>query len=218
MRTAVIQFPGSNCDRDIIHILKNYYNHTVDLVWHKNSFQEKYDLVVLPGGFSYGDYLRTGAMARFSVAMKSLEEHVKKGGRVLGICNGFQILTEANYLPGALCKNKSLKHICKNVSLVKGSEKNPLTSKIQSKQKLDIPISHGEGCYFAEQTVLEELESEGRILLKYVENPNGSVLNIAGICSKDFKITGLMPHPERAVEEISGSTDGKLFFDSFFSN
>ncbi len=218
MKSAVIQFPGSNCDRDIFYILEKYYSHKVDMIWHKENFENKYDLVVIPGGFSYGDYLRTGAMARYAVAMNSLKPHIDKGGMVLGICNGFQILTEAKLLPGALTRNKNLKHICKNVNLIKGSNENDLTKKIKEDKILDVPISHGEGCFYADSETLNELNYENRILFKYFgENPNGSVENIAGITSKNFKIAGLMPHPERAVEEISGSTDGKIIFDSFFN-
>jgi phosphoribosylformylglycinamidine synthase len=215
-KTAVIVFPGSNCDRDIEYALKTHYNHSVDMIWHKNSITEKYDLVVVPGGFSYGDYLRSGAIARFSNAMKSLDSHIKRGARVLGICNGFQILTEAKLLPGCLMRNISLKHICKTVSIKRGSISNPLTEKIAN-SVLNIPISHGEGCYFAEADIIKQLEDENRILIKYSgENPNGSLDDIAGITSADFKIAGLMPHPERALEKWSGSQDGKIFFDSFF--
>lgn len=217
MKTAVIVFPGSNCDRDIAEILKNFYSHAVEMVWHKDQLQDKYDLVVLPGGFSYGDYLRCGAIARFSPAMKSVVDHAKRGGRVLGICNGFQILTETGLLPGTLRRNENLKHICKDVFLVKGSPVNPLTAKIQDSQVLRIPISHGEGNYYADEKTLESLQSENRIFFRYYqENPNGSLDDIAGITSKDFKIAGLMPHPERAMEAWTG-TDGKVFFDSFFA-
>lgn len=218
MKSAIIQFPGSNCDRDIQYILEKYYFHKVEMIWHKEEFENKFDLVVIPGGFSYGDYLRTGAMARYAIAMSSLKSHIDKGGFVLGICNGFQILTEAGLLPGALTKNKNLKHICKNVNLKKASLENGLTKKILENKILDIPISHGEGSYYADSETIKELNLENRILFKYYgENPNGSVENIAGISSKNFRIAGLMPHPERAIEEISGSTDGKIIFDSFFN-
>jgi phosphoribosylformylglycinamidine synthase len=216
MKSAVIVFPGSNCDKDIAYVLKTFYHHKVDMVWHKTQLSQKYDLVVLPGGFSYGDYLRCGAIARFSPAMKSVLEHAKRGGRILGICNGFQILTESGLLPGTLFKNTNLKHICKNIQLVKGSQNNPLTSKLQPKQVLTIPISHGEGNYYADPDTVKQLKEENRILYRYYkENPNGSVEDIAGITSSDFKIAGLMPHPERAMENWTG-TDGKLFFDNFF--
>jgi phosphoribosylformylglycinamidine synthase I len=217
MRTAVIRFPGSNCDRDIADILSQEYNHQVSFIWHKESFEKHYDLVVIPGGFSYGDYLRCGALARFSPAMVSLKDHIDSGRLVLGICNGFQILVESGLLPGALTRNKTLKHICKNVNLKVGSKGNPLTKNISPDKILDIPISHGEGSYFADADTLKQLADEDRVLFRYAgENPNGSLDDIAGVTSKDFRIAGLMPHPERAVEEISGSTDGKIIFDSFF--
>lgn len=217
MKTAVIRFPGSNCDRDIADILAQEYNHQVSFIWHKESFDKHYDLVVIPGGFSYGDYLRCGALARFSPAMVSLKDHIDSGRLVLGICNGFQILVESGLLPGALTRNKTLKHICKNVNLKVGSKENPLTKKISPDKVLDIPISHGEGSYFADADTLKQLADENRVLFRYAgENPNGSLDDIAGVTSKDFRIAGLMPHPERAVEEISGSTDGKIIFDSFF--
>ncbi|MBE7410946.1 MAG: phosphoribosylformylglycinamidine synthase subunit PurQ [Leptospiraceae bacterium] len=217
MKTAVITFPGSNCDKDIGDALFEHYNHSVSYIWHKDTFGKEFDLVVLPGGFSYGDYLRCGAMARFANSMNSVIEHSKSGRLILGICNGFQILTECSLLPGALTRNKSLKHICKTVSLVKGGKNNPLTKKIQENEILQIPISHGEGAYFADENTLKKLEDQDRILLKYaIENPNGSLNNIAGITSENFKIAGLMPHPERALDDINQSTDGKKFFDSFF--
>ena len=217
MRTAVIRFPGSNCDRDIADILTQEYKHQVSFIWHKESFEKHYDLVVIPGGFSYGDYLRCGALARFSPAMVSLKDHIDSGRLVLGICNGFQISVESGLLPGALTRNKTLKHICKNVNLKVGSKGNPLTKKISPDQILDIPISHGEGSYFADADTLKQLADEDRVLFRYAgENPNGSLDDIAGVTSKDFRIAGLMPHPERAVEEISGSTDGRIIFDSFF--
>ena len=217
MRTAVIRFPGSNCDRDIADILTQEYKHQVSFIWHKESFEKHYDLVVIPGGFSYGDYLRCGALARFSPAMVSLKDHIDSGRLVLGICNGFQILVESGLLPGALTRNKTLKHICKNVNLKVGSKGNPLTKKISPDKILDIPISHGEGSYFADADTLKQLADEDRVLFRYAgENPNGTLDDIAGVTSKDFRIAGLMPHPERAVEEISGSTDGRIIFDSFF--
>jgi phosphoribosylformylglycinamidine synthase subunit PurQ / glutaminase len=219
MKTAVIVFPGSNCDKDIGYILNEYYNHTIEYIWHKDNMDSKFDLVVVPGGFSYGDYLRCGAIAKFSNAMKSLKGHVEKGRKVLGICNGFQILTEANLLPGTLMRNKNLKHICKSVYMKKGSPSNPLTQTLQEDDILEIPISHSEGNYFADEDTLKQMEDQGQILLRYAfGNPNGSVDDIAGITSKDYKIIGLMPHPERAVEDWSGSKDGKKLFDSFLFN
>ena len=217
MKTLVITFPGSNCDKDIGYVLEKYYNHKVTYLWHKEQFNNEYDLVVLPGGFSYGDYLRCGALARFAVAMSSLQSHIQSGKMVLGICNGFQILVEAGLLPGALTLNKTMKHICKDVLLIKGSSNNKCTQKLAPDKILNIPISHGEGCYYAPDDVLQQLEDENRIMYKYYkDNPNGSINNIAGITSKDFKIQGLMPHPERAMEPLTNSMDGKIFFDSLF--
>jgi phosphoribosylformylglycinamidine synthase I len=217
MNSAVIVFPGSNCDKDIAYILKEYYKHSVDFVWHKNSIDKNYDLIVIPGGFSYGDYLRCGAIAKFSNAMKSLKSHVEKGARVLGICNGFQILTESGLLPGTLMQNKNLKHICKSIYLKKGSPNNQLTKNLLEDSILEIPISHSEGNYFADADTIKQLEDTNCILYKYaIDNPNGSVEDIAGITSPDFKIAGLMPHPERAIEEWAPSMDGKKFFDNFF--
>ncbi|MDX1959448.1 MAG: phosphoribosylformylglycinamidine synthase subunit PurQ [Leptospiraceae bacterium] len=215
MKTGVIVFPGSNCDKDIADTLKVHYSHDVRLLWHKDSITEKFDLIVVPGGFSYGDYLRSGAIARFSNAMKSLPEHISKGGKVLGICNGFQILTEARLLPGALLRNLNQKHICKTVALKAGNSK--LLSGVDS--ILKIPISHGEGRYFADSDTLKQLEEKNRILVKYAyDNPNGSVNDIAGIISEDGKVVGLMPHPERAIESFAESRDGKKFFDTLFQN
>ncbi|MCB1190161.1 MAG: phosphoribosylformylglycinamidine synthase subunit PurQ [Leptospiraceae bacterium] len=217
MKTGIITFPGSNCDKDVGFILEKYFSHKIEYLWHKDHFENNFDLIVLPGGFSYGDYLRCGALARFAVAMESLNAHIKSGKLVLGICNGFQILVEANLLPGALTLNKTLKHICKTVTLVKGSEKNPLTNKIPIDSILEIPVSHSEGSYFAGEDTIKKLRDENCILFQYaLENPNGSVANIAGVSSRNFKIAGLMPHPERAVEEFSGSRDGKIIFESFF--
>ncbi len=219
MKIAVLVFPGSNCDKDIGYILKEYYHHTIEYVWHKDSMEGQYDLVVVPGGFSYGDYLRCGAIAKFSNAMKSLRGHVEKGRKVLGICNGFQILTEANLLPGTLMRNKNLKHICKSVYIKKGSSSNPLTHNLQEDDILEIPISHSEGNYYADQDTLKQMEDHGQVLIRYAfGNPNGSVEDIAGITSKDYKIIGLMPHPERAIEDWSGSKDGKKLLDSFLFN
>jgi phosphoribosylformylglycinamidine synthase subunit PurQ / glutaminase len=219
MKTAVIVFPGSNCDRDIGEVLKNHYNHNVDYIWHKNSLIETYDLVIVPGGFSYGDYLRCGAIARFSNAMKSLTSHISAGRKILGICNGFQILTEAGLLPGTLMRNKNLKHICKNIYLKKGSHSNKATKGLKESDILELPISHSEGNYYIDDDSLKILEDENRILLRYaIENPNGSIDDIAGVTSKDFNTIGLMPHPERAMDEWSSGRNGKILFDSIFQN
>lgn len=214
MKIAVITFPGSNCDSDIYRVLKDQYNAEVDRIWHKDGLDKKYELVILPGGFSYGDYLRSGAMAGFSPVMKSVKEHVDKGGKLFGICNGFQILTEAEYLPGALIRNKTLKYICKTVILTKGSAGNPVTASMDVRKELKIPIAHADGCYYATSDVLKQLEDEDRILFRYSgENPNGSLDSIAGITSKNFKIVGMMPHPERAMNPITDEMDGKVVLD-----
>ncbi|TGM53005.1 phosphoribosylformylglycinamidine synthase subunit PurQ [Leptospira adleri] len=214
MKVAVITFPGSNCDADIYRVLRDQYKAEVDRIWHRDQLEKKYELVILPGGFSYGDYLRSGAMAGFSPVMKSVKEHVDKGGKLFGICNGFQILTEAEFLPGALTRNKTLKYICKTVTLKKGSSGNPVTSSLDPQKELRIPIAHADGCYFATSDVLKQLEDEGRVLFRYFgENPNGSLDAIAGITSKNFKIVGMMPHPERAMNPVTGEEDGKVVLD-----
>jgi len=203
MKVIVITFPGSNCDRDLGKAFQSSFGAKVEYLWHKERISGMPDWVLLPGGFSYGDYLRCGAMARFSPAMESLVEYHEKGGRVLGICNGFQILTEAGLLPGALIANKTLKYICKKVEI--GSNYPGLEGNYK------IPIAHGEGSYFASDNVLEEWEGEGRILVKYSQNPNGSLRDIAGICSVSRRVFGMMPHPERATLEHLGEMDGKIF-------
>ncbi|MCB1157782.1 MAG: phosphoribosylformylglycinamidine synthase subunit PurQ [Leptospiraceae bacterium] len=218
MKVAIITFPGSNCDHDIGAVVKNKYHAKLDYIWHKDSFEPIYDLVVLPGGFSYGDYLRSGALAHFSPAVQALKRHHATGRKVLGICNGFQILAESGLLPGALTINLNMKYICKPVKLKKGSANNPLTKGINADKEIEIPIAHGEGRYFADEDTLNSLEDENRIFVKYSgENPNGSVRNIAGITSKDFLIAGLMPHPERAMDDIIHNTDGKFILDPFLS-
>ncbi|TGK02651.1 phosphoribosylformylglycinamidine synthase subunit PurQ [Leptospira langatensis] len=214
MKAAVITFPGSNCDSDIARVLSDFYSAKVDRVWHKDQFSEKYDLVILPGGFSYGDYLRSGAMAPFSPVMKSVKEHTDRGGKLFGICNGFQILAEAGYLPGALIRNRNLKYVCKTVGLKKASDSNKISGKLGKDQVLRVPVAHGDGCYFASEDIRKQLKDEGRILFLYAdENPNGSLDNIAGICSPDFKVSGMMPHPERAMNPITGEMDGKTVLD-----
>ncbi|TGK12321.1 phosphoribosylformylglycinamidine synthase subunit PurQ [Leptospira fletcheri] len=214
MRVAVVTFPGSNCDNDIVSVLKNFYSAQVDKIWHKDQFSVKYDLVILPGGFSYGDYLRSGAMAAFSPVMQSVKEHVGRGGKLFGICNGFQILAEAGYLPGALIRNRNLKYVCRTVGLKKGSDSNRISGKLPDDRILRVPVAHGDGCYFASSEVRKQLKEEGRILFLYSGgNPNGSLDDIAGICSSDFKVTGMMPHPERAMNEVTGEMDGKVVLD-----
>jgi phosphoribosylformylglycinamidine synthase len=219
MKAAVITFPGSNCDKDIGTVLNESYGVAVTYVWHRDFVPDGMDLVVLPGGFSYGDYLRCGAMARFSPAMESVVDFANKGGKILGICNGFQILTEARLLPGALTNNLSLQYICKDqkISLPKsttGFWSKAKDLELESKSIL-WPIAHGEGRYYAEPDILKQLEDEGRIVARYIENPNGSLNDIAGICSENGNIVGLMPHPERAMNPYTKLMDGSVFFDYF---
>ncbi|MEI6084591.1 MAG: phosphoribosylformylglycinamidine synthase subunit PurQ [Verrucomicrobiota bacterium] len=214
MKCGVIQFPGSNCDQDAYHVLANVLGQPTRYIWHKDATLGGVDCVVVPGGFSYGDYLRTGAIARFSPAMKAVAAHAQAGGLVIGICNGFQILCEAHLLPGALIRNKGLKFICDWVQLRVETDDSPFTNACRSGQILRLPIAHGEGCYFAEPAVLAQLHHENRVLLRYVKNPNGSVGDIAGICNANRNVFGLMPHPERASEKILGSEDGRLIFES----
>jgi phosphoribosylformylglycinamidine synthase subunit PurQ / glutaminase len=223
MNFAVLQFPGSNCDQDVVHVLRNVLGHSARLLWHKDQGLGGADAVVVPGGFSYGDYLRTGAIARFSPVMQAVQEFAANGGLVLGICNGFQILCEAGLLPGALIRNRSLQFRCEHVFLKTLSTDSPFASKVPAGKLLRIPIAHGEGCYFADFETLARLKAGNQVLWQYVNdhgepteiaNPNGSVENIAGICNSARNVAGLMPHPERASESILGCDDGRLIFES----
>jgi phosphoribosylformylglycinamidine synthase len=223
MNFAVLQFPGSNCDQDVVHVLRNVLGHSASLLWHKEHSLGATDAVIIPGGFSYGDYLRTGAIARFSPVMGAVQAFAADGGLVLGICNGFQILCEAGLLPGALIRNRSLQFRCEYVFLKTITTDSPFTNQIRGDKPLRIPIAHGEGCYFADAETLEKLRSQNQVLWRYVDsqlaatetaNPNGSLDNIAGICNENRNVAGLMPHPERASEAILGSADGRLIFES----
>ena len=223
MNFAVLQFPASNCDQDAVHVLKDVLGHSARLLWHKEKSLGDADAVVVPGGFSYGDYLRTGAIARFSPIMQAVYEFSSQGGLVIGICNGFQILCEAGLLPGALVRNRSLQFRCEPVFLKTATTSSPFTNQIPGDRLLRIPIAHGEGCYFADEPTLAELKSNDQILWQYVNaqgepteasNPNGSLLNIAGVCNRGRNVAGLMPHPERASEPILGCADGRLIFES----
>ena len=219
MKFAVIVFPGSNCDHDAYHVLNNIYNIKVDFVWHKNTSLKNYDGILIPGGFSYGDYLRTGAIARFSPIMKSIKKEAKNGKIIIGICNGFQILIEAGLLPGSLINNKNLKFISKKVTLISQKTDSIFTKNIDLNQELIMPIAHKQGNYIADKRTLLELEDNNRIAFKYKTtngntNPNGSILDIAGILNKQKNILGMMPHPERACENILGSNDGEFIFKS----
>jgi phosphoribosylformylglycinamidine synthase len=223
MNFAVLQFPGSNCDQDSVHVLRNVLGHTARLVWHKDATLGDADAVIVPGGFSYGDYLRTGAIARFSPVMQAVKQFADNGGLVLGICNGFQILCEAHLLPGALVRNKSLQFRCENVYLKAPTADSPFTNRIPEGKLLRVPIAHGEGCYFADKDTLDGLVANRQVLWHYTDaagaateaaNPNGSQLNIAGVCNARRNVAGLMPHPERASESLLGSNDGQLIFQS----
>ena len=223
MNFAVLQFPASNCDQDAIHAARDVLGQSARLVWHKEKTLGLADAVIIPGGFSYGDYLRTGAIARFSPIMQALQEFAAQGGAVLGICNGFQILCEASLLPGALIRNRSLQFRCEPVFLKTANRRTLFTSRIPEGKILRLPIAHGEGCYFAPPDQLERLRANQQILWQYADargettelsNPNGSVLNIAGIINQRGNVAGLMPHPERATEPLLGSADGRLIFES----
>jgi phosphoribosylformylglycinamidine synthase len=226
MNFAVLQFPASNCDQDALHVVQNVLGHSGRLLWHKERSLAGFDAVIIPGGFSYGDYLRTGAIARFSPIMQAVQTFAAQGGPVLGICNGFQILCEAGLLPGALIRNRSLQFRCEQIFLKTAAHDSPFTRQIPEGKLLRLPIAHGEGCYFADDATLEQLQAGRQILWQYVNaagepgdqaNPNGSLRNIAGICSPARNVAGLMPHPERASEEILGSADGRLIFESLIS-
>jgi phosphoribosylformylglycinamidine synthase I len=226
MNFAVLQFPASNCDQDALHVVKNVLGQSARFVWHKENSLAGIDAVIVPGGFSYGDYLRTGAIARFSPIMQAVQTFAARGGPVLGICNGFQILCEAGLLPGALIRNRSLQFRCEHIFLKTAAHDSPFTGKIPEGKVLRLPIAHGEGCYFADDATVEKLQANRQILWQYVNaageptdqsNPNGSLRNIAGICNEARNVAGLMPHPERASEPLLGSADGLLVFESLLA-
>ena len=226
MKCAVVVFPGSNCDHDAYHAVKHVLGQQAEFVWHKETTLKNADVVVLPGGFSHGDYLRTGAIARFSPIMAAVAEFAAAGGPVLGICNGFQILCEAGLLPGAMLRNRDLKFHCEHVGVRVEQTDTPFTALATKGQVLQIPIAHGEGNYFAHVSVIAELEASRRVIFRYCDpqgritdaaNPNGAANNIAGICSIGRNVVGLMPHPERACEPVLGSADGLVLFESVLS-
>ena len=221
MKVGVVVFPGSNCDHDawyaINRNLRDGLHATAEFIWHDSTDLSKVDAVVLPGGFAYGDYLRCGAIARFSPVMGSVKKFAADGGLVLGICNGFQILVEAGLLPGALLRNEDLKFVCRTVTLRTATTDSPFTSKLEKGRLLHMPVAHGEGRYFADEKTLDALEAEDRIAFRYVDNPNGSLRDIAGILSRERNVMGLMPHPERACDPLMGSTEGLGIFESMLS-
>jgi phosphoribosylformylglycinamidine synthase len=212
-RIAVLVFPGSNDDRDAALALEGLGAEPV-LVWHAEPELPEVGAVVLPGGFSYGDYLRCGAIARFAPVMEPVQRFARDGGLVLGICNGFQVLCEAGLLPGALRPNESLSFVCRDVALRVERADTPFTTRVEPGQTLTIPIKHGEGCYFADEELLAELESDGQIVLRYEDNPNGSIADVAGVTNREGNVFGLMPHPEHAVDPLLGSSDGALLLGS----
>ena len=216
MKFAIIIFPGSNCDYDAFYALKNI-GYDVEFIWHKNTSLKNFDGILIPGGFSYGDYLRTGAIAKFSPIMKTVIKESKKGKIIIGICNGFQILIESGLLPGALINNSNIKFISKQVTLNIKSSNSVFTKHINC-QQLKMPIAHRQGNYIANDKTLNELKNNDQILFEYANNPNGSMLNIAGITNKKRNVLGMMPHPERASEGVLGSSDGKLIFESVLKN
>ena len=227
MKFGVVVFPGSNCDGDCYNMIKDVLCQEVDYIWHKETAVTGYDALILPGGFSYGDYLRTGAIARFSPIMPAVIDFAHQGGLLLGICNGFQILLEAGLLPGAMLRNRSLKFICDKVYLKVKRNDTPFSNKLQPNEVINVPIAHGEGNYFCDAETLAELQGENRILFTYCNsngqeenafNPNGSVANIAGIINKQGNVLGMMPHPERCSEQILGGTDGYNIFASMLQS
>lgn len=226
MKFGVITFPGSNCDQDMVYVLRDILGKEVVELWHKDHDLQGVDMVIVPGGFSYGDYLRSGAIARFSPIMTEVIKHADEGGYVLGICNGFQILTESGLLPGALLHNNNQRFICKNVYLKPDNYASPITADLKDRT-YKIPIAHGEGRYYADEKTLDELEKNGQVLFRYAHadgtiaetsNPNGSERNIAGVCNARKNVFGMMPHPERAADALLNNTDGLALFESILNH
>ncbi len=226
MKFGVIVFPGSNCDRDVATVTRGVFGQPTRMVWHQETDLSDLDVVVLPGGFSYGDYLRCGALAQFAPVMRAVREFAQRGGYVLGVCNGFQILTEAGLLPGALVRNRGLHFVCEPVALRLERTDLPWTRQYAPEAVITLPIAHGEGCYYASPELLAELEAHRQIVFRYctaagevsaASNPNGSLANIAGICNRSGNVLGLMPHPERAADPQLGNTDGAKLFASLLS-
>jgi len=223
MKFGVVVFPGSNCDHDAFYAIGNVLQKPVEFIWHQSENLANCDAIILPGGFAFGDYLRTGAIARFSPVMKSVEKFARSGGMVLGICNGFQILLEAGLLPAAMMRNVGLRYICRHVHIRVEQTNTPFTGAANKGQILKVPIAHNDGNYNCDEATLAGLEKNGQVIFRYTTadgsddaagNPNGSMANIAGICNRERNVAGLMPHPERAVEEAVGSADGLVIFRS----
>lgn len=214
MKFGVVVFPGSNRDHDAWYAVSRILGQECEIIWHDATSVGNVDALILPGGFSYGDYLRCGAIAKFSPVMHSIRKFAADGGLVLGICNGFQILVESGLLPGALVRNRGLKFVCKHVPLRVETTNSPFTSEATKDQRLVVPVAHGEGCFIADERTLDQLEAEDRVTLRYIENPNGSMRDIAGILNEGRNVMGLMPHPEDAIEPLMGSSDGIVIFQS----
>lgn len=217
MKFGVVVFPGSNRDHDAWYAVSQILGQECEIIWHDATSVGDVDALILPGGFSYGDYLRCGAIAKFSPVMRCIRRFAADGGLVLGICNGFQILVESGLLPGALVRNRGLKFVCKRVPLRVETTNSPFTSDAQRGQRLVVPVAHGEGCYIADERTLDQLEAEDRVTLRYIDNPNGSLRDIAGILNEGRNVMGLMPHPEDAIEPLMGSSDGLVIFQSMVS-
>jgi phosphoribosylformylglycinamidine synthase len=222
MKVGIVVFPGSNCDHDAWYAINRNVPHSLqseaEFIWHDSTDLSKVDAVVLPGGFSYGDYLRCGAIARFSPVMNAVKKFAVAGGTVMGICNGFQILVEAGLLPGALLRNQDLKFVCREVALRTETADSPFTATLRKGQLLHMPVAHGEGRYFADEHTLDTLEAEDRVAFRYVDNPNGSMRDIAGILNRERNVLGMMPHPERACDSLMGSAEGLGIFESLLSS
>jgi len=213
-KVGIVVFPGSNCDHDAYNVFKNILNVDTNFLWHKDGSIGDRNIIILPGGFSYGDYLRCGAISRFSPIMKDVVSFAKKGGIVIGICNGFQVLCESGLLPGALMRNENLRFVCKTVTLKVENNKSIFTTEYKIKEEISIPVAHGEGNYYCDEETLTQLIGKNQILFTYTDNPNGSLYNIAGIQNVNRNILGMMPHPERASDEMLGNTDGRRLLES----
>ena len=223
MKFGIVMLPGSNCDHDALHVTRNVLGADAEVLWHKDTTLKSADCVIIPGGFAYGDYLRAGALAKFAPIMEPIRQHAAAGGLVFGICNGFQVLTEAGLLPGALMRNQNLRFLSREVILRTEETDTPFTNALASAQRLRIPIAHGEGNYFADESTLDELEKNRQVIFRYCDddgrltaeaNPNGSARSIAGICNRERNVLGMMPHPERCSEALLGNIDGLGIFQS----
>ncbi len=217
MKVGIVVFPGSNCDHDAWYAISQNLHHDAEFIWHESGSLGNVGAIILPGGFSYGDYLRSGAIAKFSPVMSAVRRFASDGGPVLGICNGFQVLTEVGLLPGALVRNANLKFVCRSVDLEVTTPRSLFTQHAFAGQVLTLPVAHGEGCYVADDATLDQLEAEDRVVLRYRDNPNGSERNIAGILNEGRNVMGMMPHPERASDPLLGNTDGLVILESLLA-